>query len=338
MHSIHGAAPRCAPPASFPSRRRSRALAAASLFTAIAGSAHASCGSAFCSINTDWGAGTTGLAEGSTLDVRYEHILQDQPRAGSRRIAVGEIPSHHDEVRTRNRNLVATFSHTFDSGWGVSASAPIADRDHLHIHNHGGEKIPEAWTFRELGDLRLTGRYQQSLPGPDTAPRLAAVFLGLKLPTGKTDVSNSAGDVAERSLQPGSGTTDLLAGAVFHQQLAGSGAAWFAQLQVQAPLNSRDDFRPGAQVSVDLGYAHPFTDRLSGLLQLNLLAKRRDRGAEAEPEDSGGRFVFLSPGLSYRVGERLRLYAYWQHPLYQYVNGVQLTARRALVVGVSTGF
>jgi hypothetical protein len=33
-----------------------------------------------------------------------------------------------------------------------------------------------------------------------------------------------------------------------------------------------------------------------------------------------------------------RLYGYYQHPLYQYVNGVQLTARRAVVVGVSTRF
>src|SRR5699024_4248086 len=69
---------------------------------------YASCVSAFCSINTDWGASTTGLAEGNTLDFRYENIRQDQPRAGSRKVGVGEIPHHHDEVRTFNNNLVAT--------------------------------------------------------------------------------------------------------------------------------------------------------------------------------------------------------------------------------------
>jgi hypothetical protein len=308
------------------------------LSTAFAGAAHASCGSAFCSINTDWGSGTTGLTEGSTLDVRYENILQDIPRAGSQRIAVGQIPHHHDEVRTRNQNVVAQFSHTFASGWGVSVVAPFVDRDHLHVHNHGGGKFPEEWKFTKPGDVRAMVRYQAYLPGSDAAPTVVGGFAGLKLPTGATGVSNAGGDLAERSLQPGTGTTDAIVGAIVHRQIADSGAAWFAQVQLQQPLNSHDGFRPGAQLGVDLGYAHSFTDRLSALVQVNAVGKRRDKGPEAEPADSGGHSVFVSPGLSYKLGESLRLYGYYQHPLYQHVNGVQLTARRAVVVGVSTRF
>jgi hypothetical protein len=93
-------------------------------------------------------------------------------------------------------------------------------------------------------------------------------------------------------------------------------------------LNSRRHFRPGTQSAPDLGHAHPWTDRASGLLQLNEVVKRRDRGGEAEPADSGGPSLFLSPGLSYKLRESMRLYGYYQHPLYQYVNGVQLTAAR----------
>jgi hypothetical protein len=315
-----------------------RASALAGVLAALAPVAHASCGSAFCSINTDWGAGTTGLTEGSTLDVRYENIRQDQPRAGSRNVAVGEIPHHHDEVHTFNQNLVASYSHTWASGWGISATVPFVDRSHLHIHNHQGEQIPEQWKFREIGDVRLTGRYQRFLEGSDAAPRMAGFFFGLKLPTGRTNVANDEGDVAERSLQPGTGTTDLIAGVIYHQQIAATGAAWFGQLQLQQPLNARNDFRPGSQLALDVGYAHPFTERFSGLLQLNTVVKRRDSGVQAEPDDSGGRFVFLSPGLSYKFGEMFRVYAYYQQPLYQHVNGVQLTASRAVVVGVSTRF
>lgn len=338
MNTLPGAAACTAVPFSFLRHRLLGLSAAAALLTALAGPAQASCGSAFCSINTDWGAGTTGLAEGSTLDLRYENIRQDQPRTGSRKIAVGAIRRHHDEVRTSNHNLVATYSHTWASGWGVSATLPFADRDHLHIHNHRGAQIPEQWNFREVGDVRITGRYQRYLQGSDAAPRMAGVFFGLKLPTGRTTIANGAGDVAERSLQPGTGTTDLVAGAIYHQQVAASGAAWFAQAQLQHPLNSHDDFRPGAQLALDVGYAHPFTERLSGLAQLNALVKRRDRGSNAEPDDSGGRFLFLSPGLSYKLGEMFRVYGYYQHPLHQHVNGVQLTAKRAIVLGVSTRF
>lgn len=338
MHSIHGAAARMPTIHSFVHARLFRLSTLVGLLAAFAGNAQASCGSAFCSINTDWGAGTTGLSEGSTLDLRYENIRQDQPRTGTRKIAVGEIPHHHDEVHTFNQNLIATYSHTWASGWGISTTLPFVDRDHLHVHNHHGEQIPEQWKFRGLGDVRVMGRYQRSLEGSDMAPRTAGVFFGLKLPTGRTNVANDQGGVAERSLQPGSGTTDLLAGAIYHQQVASSGAAWFAQVQLQQPLNSHDNFQPGAQLGLDLGYAHPLTERLSGLVQLNALAKRRDRGSEAEPADSGGRFLFLSPGLSYKLGEVFRVYAYYQHPLHQRVNGVQLTASRTFVVGVSTRF
>jgi hypothetical protein len=313
-------------------------LAAAGLLAALAGPAQASCGSAFCSISTDWGASTTGLNEGGTLDLRYENIRQDQPRTGSRRIAVGEIPHHHDEVRTTHQNLVANYSYTWASGWGVSATLPFVERDHLHVHNHQGVPEPERWTFREVGDVRVTGRYQRFLEGSDAAPRMAGVFLGLKLPTGRTNVANGEGEEAERSLQPGTGTTDVIAGAFFHQQVASSGAAWFAQAQLQQALNTQDGFRPGGQLALDVGYAHPFTDRFSGLLQLNAVVKARDHGAQAEPDDSGSRSLFLSPGVSYKMGEMFRVYGYWQQPLYQHVNGVQLTARRAVVVGVSTRF
>ncbi|MEJ8835390.1 transporter [Ramlibacter sp. AN1133] len=311
---------------------RASTLAAALLLAA--GAAHASCGSAFCSVNSDWASDALGLAEGAVLDLRYESIHQDQPRTGSRRIGVGEIPRHHDEVSTANRNLLANYSRSFASGWGYSVGLPIVDRKHFHIHNHQGGQVEERWDFREIGDLRLTGRYQQPL-GSGTST--AGVIFGVKLPTGRTGVANDDGDVAERSLQPGTGTTDVILGAFFHHQLSATGS-WFAQAQLQHPLNRHDEFAPGAQLTLDLGYARRFGEKFAGLLQLNAVVKRRDRGAQAEPEDSGSRSLFLSPGVSYELNERMRVYAFYQHPLHQSVNGVQLTARRAVAVGLATRF
>jgi hypothetical protein len=300
--------------------------------------AAASCGSAYCSINTDLAAEAAGIIEGSVLDLRYERINQNQPRSGSGKVAVGQIPKHHDEVSTRNGNVLATYSRTFASGWGLSVTAPFSDRDHVHIHNHRGAKFVDEWDYREIGDMRVTGRYQKALTGSDDAPRTAGVIFGLKLPTGRTDVSNAAGDLAERTLQPGSGTTDLILGAFFHQQLPQQGASWFAQAQMQRALREHDNFRPGAQFAVDVGYAKALTDKLSGIVQVNAVVKRRDRGAEAEPQDSGSRSLFLSPGVSYQMTPAVRAYAFYQQPLYQHVNGVQLTADRALVFGMSTSF
>ena len=77
---------------------------------------------------------------------------------------------------------------------------------------------------------------------------------------------------------------------------------------------------------------------LSAMLQLNVLHKRRDHGGEAEPGNSGGSFLFLSPGLAWEAAPSVQLYGFVQLPLYQYVNGVQLAADWAAVAGVGLRF
>jgi hypothetical protein len=300
--------------------------------------ASASCGSAFCSVNTNWTTQSAMVDSGAAFDLRYEYIDQDRPRSGSDEIAVGQIPHHHDEVKTVNRNLVATYSQTFASGWGLQVTAPLVDRDHLHIHNHRGAKLSEQWNFSELGDMRVTGRYQLPLVDDAIAPGNAGLIFGLKLPTGRTNVANATGSVAERSLQPGTGTTDAIVGAFYHQRLTQRNASWFVQAQYQQPLNSHDSFRPGSQIGADVGYRHGLSDNLGALIQVNTVVKRRDSGTQAEPADSGSKSVFLSPGLSYAVSGSMQIYGFYQHPVYQYVNGVQLTAKRALVVGLTGRF
>lgn len=306
---------------------------------ASAAPAHASCGSAFCLVNSNWSAQGVWTEPGWRADLRYEYIDQDQPRTGTTDVAVGQIRRHHDEVRTVNRNLLGTLDYGFSPNWGATLILPWVDRSHDHIHNHRGTPIPESWNFSEPGDVRVTGRYQTSF---EDSGRLslghAGVIAGLKLPTGKTDVANDDGDIAERSLQPGTGTTDLLLGAYFRQAFAASRASWFAQFGAQLPLNSKDEYKPGSQWLVDVGTRWEATERLGVLLQLNAVWKGRDDGAEAEPEDSGGRAIFVSPGITYAVTQGVSLYGFIQLPVYQYVNGLQLVARRAFAVGASAQF
>jgi hypothetical protein len=315
-----------------------RRLLMAALAAGMAGEAAASCGTAFCMVNTSWNVQGAWTEPGARLDLRFEYIDQDQPMSGSSKVGVGEIRKHHDEIRSVNRNTLATFDYAFNEAWGVSATLPLLDRDHAHIHNHMGAQLHDRWNFTEVGDLRVLGRRQwrsESLQ----AQRLDfyGANLGLKLPTGRQDVRNANGDLAERTLQPGTGTTDVLAGGYFRRML-GSGASWFFDALLQHPLNSHDEFRPGARASLDLGYRHEASDRLGLMLQLNLLHRRRDKGSAAEPEDSGGNAVFVSPGASYALSERFQGYAFLQLPLYQYVNGVQLTADWAVVAGLSARF
>jgi hypothetical protein len=325
-------------PALTTTTNRIRAIALGTALCGVSSLAHASCGAAFCLVNTDWSSQGAWNEPGIRFDLRYETIDLDQPRAGRDRIAVGALPRHHDEVETRNRNWVAGLDWNFSQAWGASVTLPYVDRRHRHIHNHRGESLDERWDFRGIGDARAQLRYE-FLPMSDADhPRAAGVTFGVKLPTGKYDVANAEGAVAERPLQPGSGTTDALIGAYWHGLAPQSGWSWFARAQAVLPLDSRDGFRPGRQVQLDTGLRYALGDTVGLMLQANFQVKGRDTGANAEPEDSGQRAAYLSPGVSWTVGKDAQVYAYVQVPVYQSVHGVQLTADWSALAGVSWRF
>ncbi|MEQ1890434.1 MAG: transporter [Alphaproteobacteria bacterium] len=300
---------------------------------------HASCGAAFCTINTNWNMQGLAVEPGWRLDLRAEYIKQDQPRSGRHEVNAGQIRRHHDEAETRNRNVLATLDYAVNNSMGFSVTAPVTDRSHLHIHNHRGAKIPETWDFTRLGDIRLQGRYQWTLENQENpAPSNFGVNLGVKLPTGQIHVDNALGDRAERSLQPGSGTTDLLVGAYYGRLSSELASSLFIQGQWQQPLNEREKFEPGHRITADLGYRYEATDRIGLLAQINTLYIERDSGSEAEPEDTGGEYIFLSPGVAFAVTPGAQIYGFVQAPLYQNVNGVQLTADWSVAAGVSVRF
>jgi hypothetical protein len=315
----------------------SRMLAAFAAF-ALPLAAHASCGAAFCMVNTGWSAQGAWTEPGTRFDLRYEYIDQDQPMSGKDKVGVGQVPRHHDEVSTLNQNLVATLDHGFGANWGVNVSLPVVKREHEHIHNHMGAQLPESWEFTALGDVRVLGRYQFAPRQDGDRHSVWGLNFGVKLPTGKFDERNDEGSLAERTLQPGSGTTDALLGAYFSQQLPLRNLSWFGQALYQAPLNERADFKPGDRLGLDVGMRYEAGERVGLMLQLNFLQRGKDKGAQAEPEDSGGTFAFVSPGASWNLGKDLQVYGFVQVPIYQKVNGVQLTADYAVVVGLSTRF
>ena len=292
--------------------------------------AHASCGATFCSVNTQWETQGAWTEPGLRFNLRYEYTDQDQLRSGTDKVEPGGVLGTHDEIRTLNRNLLVGMDYAFNPAWAVSLQVPVVNRDHSHVHN---EVVPEyeAWSLTGLGDLRLSGRYQTAL-----SDHAAAGFqFGLKLPTGKFDETNDLGQLAERSLQPGSGTTDALLGAYTYHRLEGDATTLFVQGMWQRPLTERDDYRPGQQVTLDVGLRYALTRNLNAQLQLNLLWKDHDQGLNAEPDDSGGSYVFLSPGASYALTTHMQLYGFVQLPMYQYVNGTQLTADWSAVAGLS---
>ncbi|MHB0972746.1 MAG: hypothetical protein ACYC0P_00695 [Thiobacillus sp.] len=296
--------------------------------------AAASCGSAFCSINTDWDSQAPWQDAATRLDLRMEYIHQDQLRAGTGKAAPSGTVGEHDEIRTLNRNLVASLSHAFSPSLNLALQVPLVSRDHAHVFNDIGGPEPESWDFTRLGDVRVLAhlRLDEAQSPHDRAYGLIG---GVKLPTGSTDVRNAAGELAERSLQPGSGSTDLIVGGFVSGRLALT--SWHTQLNWQHAVSERQDYQPGNRVGLDAGVTHPL-GAVNALAQINVLWRGRDSGLNAEPADSGGKYVYFSPGVAVPLGGDTQIYGLVQLPLYQNVNGTQLTADWAATLGLTTRF
>ncbi|MGA9162989.1 MAG: hypothetical protein WBZ31_00915 [Thiobacillus sp.] len=313
---------------------RGRQCTAALFLLAGHGAAMASCGSAFCSTNTDWDAQTPWTENATQLDVRMEYINQDQLRAGRDKTTASGVVGEHDEIGTRNRNVIASLSHAVSSSVSLTLSVPVVSRDHSHIHN--GEDGPEleSWDFTRLGDVRALAywRLDEAQSPHDTSYGLVG---GIKLPTGSTDERNAAGEAAERSLQPGTGSTDLIVGGFASGRWAQAG--WFAQVRGRHAVTERQDYEPGDAVNLDLGTSYPL-GTVQALAQINMLWRGQDQGANAEPADSGGTFIYFSPGLLVPLGNGMQLYGLAQLPLLQDVRGTQLTADWAASLGLTVRF
>ncbi|MEK6662260.1 MAG: transporter [Pseudomonadota bacterium] len=305
---------------------------ASSVLLLAAGPAAASCGAAFCTVNTDWQAQGTWGGAGAKFDLRYEFVDQDRPMAGSDRVSVGQVSRHHDEVSTLNRNVVLGFSYNTLAGWGINVQMPWVSRSHYHVHNHHGAKIAQRWNIDGPGDARITFNL------PLTKQDNLNLLLGLKLPTGRSTVTNNDNALAERTLQPGTGSTDTLLGLAYHSTPNAGPHGWFAQAMWQHATAVRNSYRPGDQVGIDLGWRYAFNHDFSATVQANWQIRARDEGRNAEPADSGSRFLKLSPGLVYALDRDTQLYGFVQLPVYSHVNGVQLTSGKNIALGISRRF
>ena len=306
------------------------AVAALGLCAAAAAQACSSCG---CTLSSNWGTQGAGSDNAWTLDVRYDYFNQNDLRSGTHSVdrASLEIPNDEEiQQETINRNY--TFTADYSAGvWGVNMLVPWFDRYHTTIA--AGDSAVSTSHSRDFGDARVVGRWMGL-----SDDRSIGLQAGLKLPTGPFhDTFQSgpqAGEPVDRGLQPGTGTTDLLAGAFNFGSLSRDWD-YFAEGLLQVPLNSREDFKPGAGLNVNAGFRYMSFESVVPQVQLNVRSEKRESGAQADVENSGATLVYLSPGITWHVTHDFHAYAFFQVPVYQRVNGLQLEPRYTVSVGVS---
>ncbi len=282
------------------------------------------------------GAGEAHL--GWSADVRLERVTQNRLRTGTTDLDASQVTEEEAiERHTKNTNVVTTLGYGLSADWSMSLRIPVSKREHLHdAYDVALQQVigPEQWSYTKLGDVEVLARRQ--LPSASGASAFA-VFGGLKLPTGTKNVTNGDGSRAERTLQPGTGTTDLILG-VAARRAVGMQDAVIGQASVTTALNKSEEFRPGTRMEVSAGWSHAYSQALGTVLQLNLRKRRHDSGAQAEPANSGFTTLALSPGVTVATGGTSTIYAYVQLPVYQKVGGIQLVPRSAFALGWTSDF
>jgi hypothetical protein len=315
-------------------KRLQRSIVAALCSAVATGAVDAlACSSCGCSLSSDWASQGYSSGQGLRLDFRYDYFNQNQLRTGTGTVDRGAITFPTDreiQQETVNRNYTVALDYSPNENWGVNVAVPYFDRYHTTVAE-GDTELSTSHTT-SVGDVRILGRYQGFSPTHNWG-----IQLGVKLPTGSTDndffAGPQAGQPLDRGLQPGTGTTDLLAGLYYFAALSRNWD-YFGQALIQVALDSHDDFRPGNGLNANFGVRYVGFDHVTPHVQINIRAESREYGVHADVENSGATLAYISPGVSVHLTNNLNIYGFFQVPIYQRVNGFQIEPRYTVSVGV----
>ncbi len=289
------------------------------------------CASCGCSLNSVWDTYGYSTEPGFKLDAIFNYIDQGQLRTGLNKVSPSQVPLGQElEQHTRTHTETLGLSYDFNSDWSVTLQAPLIGRTHSTL---GEDHISyDHSSTTGLGDMKVIGRYQGLL-----SDNSLGIELGLKLPTGKSDQLFQSGDALDRGLQLGTGTTDLIAGVYYFGNMC-KDLNYFAEATVQTAFNSHDQYRPGTAENITFGVRYMGLGRIMPQLQINGRIAARDTGLQSDNFDSGGSLVYISPGVSVDITKNTSAYGFVQIPIYQNVNGYQLSPTWMLTVGLRIAF
>ena len=344
--------------------KKKAAMSALFAIAPLAANACATCG---CSLSSDAATGYSSEA-GWRIDLQYSYIDQSQLRTGTGAVSEPRLAAINDhggsqeiEKNTTNHYVTAGLAYSPTADWNVNLQVPYVIRDHSTYGSAGSDQLTPSnlstSSSASLGDVRLIGSYQGLIPSENFG-----LQLGVKLPTGDYGGQNlttgqqvgrhpvyfssgpnaANGQTVDTSLQPGTGSTDLIVGAYYYRAVSQDFDAFVNaryQVAVFQALDQIDaNYRPGNALTVSAGLRYENNPIWVPQLQFNYTHKSTDQGALADITDSAGDVVYASPGLTLRLEQNLQVYSFIQLPLYSNLVGYQLFPRWTANAGISYAF
>jgi hypothetical protein len=297
-----------------------------------------SCDSTSCMMMTRGQNGALGRGA-LRVDLSFRQTEQDQLRQGGeatdsvlrpkvdfarQRI----IPGYHGERGGHEQFVQLDVSYGLTSRVTLLASAPlVAHRSYEVVHSQF-EHIYDTTSF---GDVVVGARYAL-----DRGSRVVA-GLSAKLPTGRSAlVSPFDGDIHDPMLQPGSGSADVVASLQTSRRALS--VDWAVSGSYQANTTNDLGYRFGNDTIATLSASRTLAAGLAASLQVKAFHKGRSVFVDEKVPSTGGRIVYLTPGLRWSSRGSTSLYAVVQVPAHRYVNEAQLAPRVGFLVGVARTF
>jgi hypothetical protein len=264
---------------------------------------------------------------GGSAWAEFDYINQDQNWHGTSKADA----SDNEDKKIRTEFYSVGSQYMFNRSWGVRATVPYAHRYFRTTDEDSGEIV--SYTHSALGDMHLSAVYTGFSPDMSSG-----ASFGLKLPTG--DYKQQGFD---RDTAIGSGSTDILLGGWHMGRLTSDNKwSWYTQGELDQPVLIQEHYRPGTDINAAAGLYHEGLAagafRITPLLQLVGSWRAHDRGAEADPENSGYTRLVADPGVELAFGRRTTLHADVGLPVYQHMRGDQLVAPALVKVVLSRRF
>ncbi len=191
-----------------------------------------------------------------------------------------------------------------------------------------------------IGDMALLIKYQLTDPG-NTGQNMI-IGLGPKAPTGQTNIRRDDGILLNADLQPGSGAWDALMYAFYNHTFGFRPSMGISGLMVYSLKGVNPDYLNGqsyqfgneimAQVSV--------VDKINvgtNIFDLSVSLRLRDQDVDKFNDEvlpnTGGRFLFFTPGISYYILPSLSINMAGDIPVYAEVTGTQLAPSYRFNIG-----
>jgi hypothetical protein len=353
-----------------PDARWARLLA---VFAALAFMQHPgivyACATCGCALSTDAAMGYS-TASGWQISFQFDTIDQNQLRFGRHSVSFPEVAqinndggSQEVEKETNNHYYTLGLSYSPNADWNFRLLVPWVYRNHTTFGESPNPLTPDLVSgayVDSLGDMRFMTTYQGFLPTHNLG-----VQVGIKAPTGNyggpnaddtgivgrhpvaftygpNSLNPSPDNLLDTSLNPGTGSTDLILGAYYYQAVSQNFDA-FVNGQYQFAMFHKldqpgEDFRPGNALNVSFGLRYEENPHVVPQIQVNITHKASDQGALADTTDSAGTVVYVSPGVTAMVAPNTHVYGFVQLPAYSNLQGYQLFPRWTATVGVSYAF